>query len=179
MTSAVVASHWCSTTGRGPGQRADDELVAALQAAGPQVVGEHPHAVAAHLRDRAVGVAVVHVPVVGARHPREAGRRHPPPAAAPAVVTRSTPSAPRPRRRSHSAATAAGVSVEPAVRVGQQHEIVLRAVALGELHLLRIRARHTRSVSLDVVGRGSVEPGDAVVAAEPRPLPCARSGGCR
>src|ERR1700756_5301967 len=50
----------------GAGQCSDDELVAGLQAAGAQVVGEHPHAVAAHLRGRPVGVAIVHVPVVRA-----------------------------------------------------------------------------------------------------------------
>ena len=36
----------------------------------------------------------------------------------PAVVTRSTPSAPSPRRRSHNAATTVGVSVSLASRSG-------------------------------------------------------------
>ena len=48
----------------GPGQGADHELAAALQPGRPQVVGEDPHPVAAHLRRRPVGVAVVHEPVI-------------------------------------------------------------------------------------------------------------------
>lgn len=99
------------------GRRADHELIPPLQPANPQVVGEHPDTVTAHLGDGTVGVAVVHVPVVRADTVREAveharGQR------APAVVTRSTPSAPRPRRRSHSAATAAGARSSPACRSG-------------------------------------------------------------
>ena len=49
-------------------------------------------------------------------------------------ITRSTPSPPMPARRSHSARTrsAAQVAVDGAVVVGQQHEVVLGAVALEE-----------------------------------------------
>ena len=77
------------------GQRADDELVARLQSAGPQVVGEHPNTVAAHLRDRAVGVAVVHVPVVRRRRLRAAGRT-------PRVRRPHRPWSPAARRRPRS-----------------------------------------------------------------------------
>ena len=45
-----------------------------------------------------------------------------------------TPSAPSPARRSHSARTWAGGQLERAVGVGQQHEVVLGAVALDERH---------------------------------------------
>ena len=122
------------------------------------------------------------------RHLRAAGRAHPRDAA-PAVVTRSTPSAPRPRRRSHSAATAAGARSSRGVQVGQQHEIVLRAVALGEDHV-RHSPHDPGCAGIIVVGadhliriRAAIAPApyrrgrrpnrrarDAVVAAEPRAL---------
>ena len=47
------------------GQRTDHEFVACLQTTDPQIVGEHPNAVAAHLRCRSIGIAVVHEPVTG------------------------------------------------------------------------------------------------------------------
>ena len=115
-----------------PGQHV--ELAGLLQPLVDQEAGEHPDAVAAHLGDRPVGVAVVHEP---RRRPRRA--------------------APAPRRRrgahdpQHAVATDAGPPVaeragrgrrqgELAVGVGQQHEVVLGAVALDEAdHATRLR----------------------------------------
>ena len=82
------------STGSGAGTAADDELAARLEPARRQVVREDPHAVAAHLGDRAVGVAVVHEPVVGAdavAGVRRALRRRP-------AHRPSRPAGPRPRR---------------------------------------------------------------------------------
>ena len=65
-----------------------------------EVPAEHPDAVAAHLRQRAVAVAVVHEPLgLLIATPSTAVR-----------TTRITPSPPMPARRSHSAATRSGVS---------------------------------------------------------------------
>jgi len=42
----------------------DDERVAPFQTSGLQVMGKHPHPVAAHLGDGSVGVPIIHEPVV-------------------------------------------------------------------------------------------------------------------
>ena len=160
-----------------PGRRPDDELVPGLQSARPQVVGEHSDAVAAHLRDRAVGIAIVHVPVVrtdafrqpvedpgvggrtGCGHPQHAVGPDPP-----ATVA----------QRGHRG----GVQRQPALEVGQQHEIVLRAVALGEHHLIRIRGAMSGACARRFRcrprrARRSGDRGGTMTAA------VARSGGCR
>ena len=127
-----------------------------------QVVREHPHAVAAHLGDRPVGVAVVHEPVAR----RAAGRRSSTRGSTAGRTTRSTPSAPIRRRRSHSGGHHLRRQVQRAVGVGQQHEVVLGAVALGEDQpSSRIRS-HQGAEQVR-----AVEPADPMVAAEPRPLP--------
>ena len=106
---------------------------------GPALVdeeaGEDPDAVAAHLDGRAVGVAVVHEPLGVAGHRRGRG-------------IRGCPDDPQ-----HAVAADAGATVaepldalvgevERAVGVGQQHEVVLRAVPLDEPgHASRLRRR--------------------------------------
>src|ERR1700727_3327824 len=90
--------------------------------------------------------------------------------AAPAVVTRSTPSAPSPRRRSHTAATTAGVSVSAASKT---------ASTTKSFWVPWPFAKITRSGyvppspqrGVGVTGGGGVEPVDPVVAAKPGPLP--------
>ena len=52
-------------------------------------------------------------------------------------TTRSTPSAPIPARRSHSRAASGRGELVLAAGVGQDHEVVLGAVALGELALAK------------------------------------------
>ena len=85
-----------------------------------QVPGEDPDAVAAHLRDRAVGVAVVHEPpVAGADDAQHAVAAD----AGPPVAERAHPV---------RHLLVGQVAVDRAVVVGQQHEVVLRAVALEE-----------------------------------------------
>src|ERR1700733_11052819 len=90
--------------------------------------------------------------------------------AAPAVVIRSTPSAPSPRRRSHNAATTAGVSVSAASK---------SASTTKSFWVPWPFAKITRSGyvppspqrGVGVTGGGGVEPVDPVVAAKPGPLP--------
>ena len=89
----------------GPAAGRDGELGPAHQVVVEQVPGEHPDAVAAHLGQAAVGVAVVHEPLrTVAASRRRVGRvtAHP--------DGRSTPSAPSPARRSQSRAARPGVS---------------------------------------------------------------------
>src|SRR6478752_6965953 len=81
-----------------------------------EVAREDPDAVAAHLADRPVGVAVVHEPRVALTDRPQ----HPVAADARAPVA----------QRAH--ALLGQVAVERAVGVGQHHEVVLRAVALEE-----------------------------------------------
>ena len=77
-----------------------------------------------------------------ARRRRGSGRTRPPPA----PHRPSSPAARRRHRGPGGGRTARpprpGVSASRAVDVGQQHEVVLRTVPLGELHLFRIRRRH-------------------------------------
>ena len=98
---------------------------------GGEVEPQHPDAVAAHLAQRPVGVAVVHEPdrVAAGGHRRRVVRRvgahHPDHAVA------ADPGAPVAQRRH-----LLGGQLEPAVGVGHQHEVVLGAVTLdeGDLH---------------------------------------------
>ncbi len=119
-------------------QRSHDEFIALLEAGHPKVVREDPDAVSTHLRDRSVGVAVVHVPVARlhslgdaveyARGQRARGRGHPQHAVGADAATAIAQRGHRGRRQRQGG-----------VDVGQQHEVVLRTVPLGELHLIRIR----------------------------------------
>src|SRR5690625_4750256 len=96
--------------------------------------------------------------------------------AAPAVVTRNTPSAPRPRRRSHSAPTAARVRSYSTPRSGSTTKSfwvpwpLAKSMASGYVPVDgQCRVQQTSG--------GAVEPGDAVVAAKPGPLPAHIAAG--
>ena len=118
---------------------------------------EHPHAVAAHLGDGSVGVAVVHEPVVGADAGREvvehSRRLQRAGAGDPQYPVRADAAAPVTQGRDRG-----GAQVVVDVEVGQHDEIVLRAVSLGELHGFQVTdavlgtdyappARRCRSIS--------------------------------
>src|SRR5689334_6827148 len=90
-------------------------------------------------------------------------------AAAAAVVTRSTPSAPSPRRRSQSAATAAGVSDSLPSGSGSSTKSFSVPCPLANFTSSGYVSPYPQRV-FDSVGARSVEPGDAVVTAKPRPL---------
>src|SRR5829696_647245 len=89
--------------------------------------------------------------------------------AASARVTRSTPSAPRPRRRSHNAATAAGVNDDRPSGSGNSTKSFWVPWPLANITSSGYVSPYPQCV-LHVLGRGAVEPADAVVAAEPRAL---------
>src|SRR5712675_2354780 len=89
--------------------------------------------------------------------------------AASALVTRSTPSAPRPRRRSHSAATAAGVNDCTPSGSGNSTKSFCVPWPLTNITCSGYVPPYPHRV-IDVVVGAAVEPGDPVVAAEPRPL---------
>ena len=78
-----------------PGAGADGELVGGNQPPGSNIVGEDAGAIAAHFRDAAVGVVVVHKPVIIA-YDFEAGG--------------AISQAPMPRCLSHRVAMSCGVS---------------------------------------------------------------------
>src|SRR5271154_3775200 len=105
-----------------------------------------------------------------ARTPSGTRSSTPTASAAPAVVTRSTPSAPRPRCRSHNAATAAGISVSVASRSGSTTKSFwvpwpfVKSTCSGY-----VPPGLQRGVG--VTGSGRIEPVDPVVAAKPGPLP--------
>ncbi len=93
-----------------------------------QEVGEHPDAVAAHLRRTPVGVVVVHEPLGGRilgegrcpiRHVLRSHRADDPIAADPEMAVRQC-------------AELGTVEVDRAVGVGEQHEVIAGAVPLGE-----------------------------------------------
>ena len=121
----------------------DDDVVVGHQAGRVEVAHEHAGAVAAHLGERAVGVAVVHEElgdggellepghVLGAHDAQDA-------VAADAHVPVAEP------------AHLLGREVEVAVDVGDDDEVVAGAVALDERHL--VESRH--AASLTSVGRG-------------------------
>src|SRR4029079_1531133 len=104
----------------------EPQLALGQPAAVGEVGGVDPHAVAAHLGDAAVGVAVVHEPldVVGGH--RALGERGPPhhpqhPVCADAAFGVA------------QRGDASGGEVEGTVGVGENDEAVLRAVPLAEL----------------------------------------------
>src|SRR5579875_960673 len=103
--------------------------------------------------------------------PTPSGSRSSTPAArtAPAVVTRSTPSAPSPRRRSHKAATAAGVSGSSACMSGNSTKSFCVPWPLAKFTSPGYVPPGPYRV-VDGAG-GRVEPVDAVVPAKPRALP--------
>src|SRR5579875_3838198 len=108
--------------------------------------------------------------------PTPSGRRSSTPAAraAPAVVTRSSPSAPRPRRRSHSAATAAGVSANAASRSANSTKSFSVPWPLANSTCSGYGPPHPQRRLRELRGIGrvtDVDPVNAVVAAKPRPLP--------
>src|SRR5690242_5824907 len=86
-----------------------------------------------------------------------------------AVVTRRTPSAPRPRRRSHRAATAAAVSDSLPSGSGSSTKSFCVPCPLANITSSGYVPPYPQR-ALDGVGFAAVEPGDAVVAAEPRTL---------
>src|ERR1700754_2044126 len=96
--------------------------------------------------------------------------------AASALVTLSTPSAPNPRRRSHSAATAAGVNDSRPSGSGSSTKSFCVPWPLANITSSGYVSPYPQRV-FDVAGRGAVEPRDAVVAAEPRPLAADVSAG--
>src|SRR4029079_8152777 len=89
--------------------------------------------------------------------------------AASALVTRSTPSAPRPRRRSHSAVTAAGVNDNRPSGSGNSTKSFCVPWPLANITCSGYVAPYPQRV-FDVVGSVPVQPNDAVVTAEPRAL---------
>src|SRR5262245_43257774 len=95
------------------------------------------------------------------------GRRSRP--AFPAVVTRRTPSAPSPSPRSHSAATAAGVRDSLPSGSGSSTKSFCVPWPLANITCSGYVAPYPQRV-VDVVVFAAVEPGDAVVPAEPRTL---------
>src|SRR6476469_3603935 len=89
--------------------------------------------------------------------------------ATPALVTRSTPSPPSPRRRSHNAATAAGVNDSRPSGSGSSTKSFCVPWPLANSTRSGYVPPYPQRV-LDVVRGGAVEPRDAMVAAEPRAL---------
>src|ERR1700679_1197461 len=91
--------------------------------------------------------------------------------AAPAVVIRSTPSAPRPRRRAHNADTTAGVSVNAASRSSSTTKSFWVPCPLAKRITCSgyVPPRPQRRVG--VTSRGRIQPVAPVIAAKPRPLP--------
>src|SRR6201997_5062906 len=105
--------------------------------------------------------------------PTPSGRRSSTPAvrAAPAVVIRSTPSAPNPRRRSHTAATPAAASVSSASRSGSSTKSFCVPWPLAKITSSGyLPPRPHRAVD-DAGAVGGVDPPHPVVPAKPRPLP--------
>src|SRR6202011_5177937 len=100
------------------------------------------------------------------------GRRARTPAAtaASAVVTRSTPSAPRPRRRSHSAATPAATSDSFALTSTNSTKSFWVPWPLAKITCSGYVAPGPHR-GVDGPRVGPVEPADAVIPPEPRPLP--------
>src|SRR4029079_9707141 len=89
--------------------------------------------------------------------------------AASALVTRSTPSAPRPRRRTHSAVTAAGVNENRPSGSGNSTKSFCVPWPLANITRSGYVAPDPQRL-LDVVGSVPDQPNDAVVTAEPRAL---------
>ena len=163
----------------GPGR--DGELVGRLEALAPQVGGEDPRAVAAHLGEAAVGVAVVHEPPRRAAPGRARRARSP----APSGTTRMTPSPPMPARRSASRAACSAVSSRTPSRSGTRTKSfsvpwpLVKAVWSAMRAIVPDRRAHQRQRLLGQVGGERVEPGDPRVGAEPRLLPAGEPSGQR
>src|SRR5882757_1703260 len=83
-------------------------------------------------------------------------------------TTRSTPSAPRPRRRSHSAWTR--LSVRSSVPSGSGSSTKSFSVPCPLTNSIPTRSEY-RADGLGQVGASAVEPGDALITPEPGPLP--------
>src|SRR6516162_2957494 len=100
------------------------------------------------------------------------GRRSSTPAvtAAPAVVIRSTPSAPNPRRRSHTAATRAVVSTSPASRSGNSTKSFWVPCPFAKITSSGYLAPGPQR-AVDESDALGVEPMHPVVTTKPRPLP--------
>ena len=124
--STVTRSHLAAVLVQDEAPDAAAGLHAELRLVGePAVVHEladASDAVAAHLGEAAVGVAVVH---------EEATRR-----LASARTSRITPSAPTPVRRSQSAATVVGLQRAFVVEVDDHDEVVAGALVLRESQLV-------------------------------------------
>src|SRR4029077_18853263 len=88
--------------------------------------------------------------------------------AACALITRNTPSAPKPRRRSHSAATAAVVNDSRPSGSGNSTKSFCVPWPLANITGSGYVPPYPQR-ALDIVGGATVEPPDAVIAAEPRP----------
>src|SRR6516165_7614897 len=103
--------------------------------------------------------------------------------AAPAVVIRSTPSAPNPRRRSHTAATRASVSTSSASRSGSSTKSFWVPCPLAKITRSGyLPPRPQRAVDdAGTIGTPSfrVEPVHPVVPAKPRPLPAHVASGAQ
>src|SRR5580693_7561641 len=104
-----------------------------------------------------------------ARTPSGTRSSTPAASAAPAVVTRSTPSAPRPRCRSHNADTTAGVSAASRSPSTTKSFWVPCPLAKRITCSGYVPPRPQRRVG--VTGRGRIQPVDPVIAAKPRSLP--------
>ena len=177
VTSALVASPAVQHHRPRAGQRPDDELVAAFQAAGAQVVGEHPDAVAAHLRRSSRRRCGSPCTSRRPRRPRAAGRTR-----RLRVPRRRWSRAARrrrrgPRRRSHSAATAAGVSAAWRRRSGSSTKSFCVPCPLANFTCSGYVPPTPQRCRSTLSGSRTVEPGDAVVAAEPGPLPAHIAAG--
>jgi hypothetical protein len=98
-----------------------------------QVAGVDPDAVAAHLRNAAVGVAVVHEPLDAVDRHGPVLQRLPADDAEHAVGAQAAVGVAERR-------DAARGEVEGAVGIGEHHEIVLGAMALAELHPISLPA---------------------------------------
>ncbi len=140
-------------TRRGPDRVATVNSGPSARPCADQVPGEHPDPVAAHLGDAAVGVAVVHEPLRPGRAARGPGRSIAAPVRADCPgcaadcagrARRPVSGAPyRPQHPVRADARPAGRTAGPrdaavspagAVRVEQDHEVVLGAVPLREPH---------------------------------------------
>src|ERR1700739_1273492 len=105
--------------------------------------------------------------------PTPSGRRSSTPAvrAAPAVVIRSTPSAPNPRRRSHTAATRAAVSVSSASRSGSSTKSFCVPWPLAKITSSGYLPPGPHRAVDDAGAVGGGDPLHPVVPEKPGPLP--------
>ncbi|RPK82350.1 hypothetical protein EES45_09210 [Streptomyces sp. ADI97-07] len=144
-----------------PAPGGDGQIAVIDETGALQVAGEDAHPVAAHLGDRTVGVAVVHEPLGLLGHVRRLGVRGGPDDVQQTVAADARPSVAQP-------CDDGGRQVEGVVRVGNDHEVVLGAVALEEGDL---RSAHGPTVR----GRGDSPRNRS--AHRDRRCPRLRSGG--